>query len=397
MDTTKFSINRSIVKSIALKMVTSECHQSLKLCFIAAGNTPHSSRWINFFYNHGHEVHWVSLSPFTEMIGDGIKTYEFDPKGFKINKFFRLPYAISKIRGLVKRINPDLMHIHSVGTYGLLGSVAGFHPVFVTAWGSDVLFAGRSFLKGLFVKHTLYNSELITCDAEHMKQAMIDMGVCEEKIMTIYFGTDTEKFFPREKSNALRRSLGINGKPMVISIRNLEALYDVETLLRAAPLVLEHVPDAIFVVGGDGRQRHFLEGLAGSLGIGKSVVFTGPIPNDKLPEYFSSADVYVSTSLSDAGLAASTAEAMACGIPVVVTDSGENNLWVEEGKGGFLVPVKHPYAMAERITYLLQNSFEANRFGLYNRTVIEKRDNYYVEMAKMENIYRKIAEEHGKG
>jgi glycosyltransferase involved in cell wall biosynthesis len=107
-------------------------------------------------------------------------------------------------------------------------------------------------------------------------------------------------------------------------------------------------------------------------------------------------DVYVSTSLSDAGIAASTAEAMACGLPVIVTDVADNRDWVEDGDNGFVIPVKSPKLLAEKIIYLLKNENIRKKFGKSGRKIIEERNNYYKEMEKMENIYEKLMERHKK-
>jgi len=84
---------------------------------------------------------------------------------------------------------------------------------------------------------------------------------------------------------------------------------------------------------------------------------------------------------------------MACGLPAIVTDSAENRAWVENGTGGFVVPVGSPEALAEKILYLAERPEERSRFGVHNRRVIEERNNYYVEMQKMERLYATVAEE----
>lgn len=151
--------------------------------------------------------------------------------------------------------------------------------------------------------------------------------------------------------------------------------------------MLSNIPDAKFIIAGDGEQRDYLENLAMSLGVSDSIKFTGRIPNDELPRYIASSEIYVSTSLSDAGLAASTAEAMACELPVVITDFGNNRDWVKDGEGGFIIPTKNPAILAEQIVYLLQNQDVRKRFGKINRGVIEERNNYEKEMKLMEDIY----------
>jgi glycosyltransferase involved in cell wall biosynthesis len=104
--------------------------------------------------------------------------------------------------------------------------------------------------------------------------------------------------------------------------------------------LLKEVPEAKFLLIEKGSQEEMLKGLAQSLGISDSVKFVGWVTPDELPHYLSSADIYVSTSLSDAGLASSTAEAMACGLPVIITDFGDNRSWIKDEENGFLIPLK---------------------------------------------------------
>jgi glycosyltransferase involved in cell wall biosynthesis len=153
-------------------------------------------------------------------------------------------------------------------------------------------------------------------------------------------------------------------------------------------MVLKEIPEAKFLVVGGGSQEAKLQEQAKSLGISQNVKFTGRIPNDELPEYLNSADIYVSTSLSDAGLASSTAEAMACGLPVIITDFGDNKKWVEDGTNGFLVPLRNPQVLASKIIQLIRNKEIRDRFGRINRQIIEERNDWQKEMRKIEELYQ---------
>jgi glycosyltransferase involved in cell wall biosynthesis len=364
-----------------------------KICFLATGDSIHSFRWAHFFARRGHETHWISLTPFLKTPEEPVHRYEMPNHPWEWVQILR---SIGLAKKLLRRIQPDILHLHSAGRHGVLGAMTGFHPCVVTAWGSEVLIAAKSRLMKPLVKWVFRRADLVTCDAEHMRQAMIQLGVDQEKIRIIYFGTDVEKFQPRPAREELRRELGAAESSLVISIRSLEPIYDVETLIRAIPSVLQSVPSAVFVIGGEGSEKEKLVRLAGELGIVPQVRFVGQLPNERLPEYLNAADLYVSTSLSDAGLAASTAEAMACGLPVIVTDSAENKLWVREGEGGFVIPAKNPRILAEKMIALLQNRATGEKWGNFNRRVIQQRNNYYLEMEKMEKLYESLAEQHGK-
>ena len=367
----------------------------MKICFLAPSNSVHSYRWIRFFVERGHDVHWLSLYRLSlDEYGLNLSSvrnlsyYETNPP---LTNIFRIFPAVKWLRGLLKDINPDLLHVHSVGIYGLVATMSGFHPLIATAWGSDVLVGGRSRIKRPFVKYILNRADLITCDADHMIDAMVKLGADKSKMWIIYFGIDTNRFQPAGKDEALMAQLGIAGSQAVISLRNFYPIYDIESLIRAIPLVLKAVPDAKFVIVGSGPEEENIKRLSLSLDVTGSIRFTGQILNTDLPKYLNSADVYVSTSLSDAGIAASTAEAMACGLPVVITDSGENGEWIKDGEGGFLVPVKSLEALAEKIVRLFKDDGFRTAAGAANRKTIMEKNDYYKEMAKMEKICEEIA------
>ena len=224
-----------------------------------------------------------------------------------------------------------------------------------------------------------------------MREAMTKLGANLQQIKHIYFGVDTQKFNPRERSEKLRRELGVLDSPMIISLRNLESIYDIESLVKSVPLVLKDASEAKFVIAGKGSEEATLKKLAESLGISDSIRFVGFIPNDEIPQYLASADIYVCTSLSDSGLATSTKEAMACGLPVVITDIEVNKEWIEDGKNGFLVPTKDPESLAEKIITLLRNEEIRMRFRKIGRKMVKEKFEYNREMEKMEKLYKELS------
>ena len=144
------------------------------------------------------------------------------------------------------------------------------------------------------------------------------------------------------------------------------------------------------MIAGDGYLKDQLVKLTEDLGASGYTQFVGRISHDKLPEFYNRASVYVSTSLSDSGLSMSTAEAMACGLPVIITDISDNIHWVENYQGGFVIPIKNPKLLAEKIIYLLEHETERKSFGAMNRRVVEERNSYLGEMAKVQTLYNNL-------
>jgi len=359
----------------------------MKLCFLAGANSIHSKRWIIYFAERGHQVYWLSL---------GIRIDEVinNTKFFLLKKFFFKPlrplfYTIC-LKKILSEIKPNILHVHQVWIDGVIGALSGFHPLVITPWGSDVLIGPKSKLKKPLIKFALKKADLITCDGENTKTAIMNLGIPSQKIEIICFGVDIEKFRPEAKDGDLKSRLNVNNSPIVISLKYLEPIYDLETLIRAIPVVLKEIPSTKFIIAGEGGEKEKLINLAKSLKVLEVTRFIGKIPGDKVPLYLNFADVYVSTSLSESGLAASTAEAMACGLPVINTDVGDARLWIKDGQGGFIIPIKNPRILSEKIIYLLKNDKERFKFGEMNRKIIEEKNNYYKEMDKMEEIYKEL-------
>lgn len=177
---------------------------------------------------------------------------------------------------------------------------------------------------------------------------------------------------------------------LVISTKPLRSESDIGTLIKAVPHILKEVPEARFIIIGDGGQKESLINLAKSLKVSEVIDFVGNVSSDKIPWLLNSADVFVNTSLIDTGLAASTAEAMACGLPIVVSDSGDNKLWIKNGINGFIFPLRDFEALAEEIICLLKNEYLRKKVCKTNREMIMETNDYHKEMDKMEKIYETI-------
>ena len=367
----------------------------MRICYVAPVSI-HTKRWMKYFADAGHEVHLITSDRVRSNDIENVKLHllkRFGPKIRSINYFINTLPLMLQFKKLIKHVDPDIIHAHYIMETTLLGAASGFHPFVVTAWGSDVLIAPqKSKLSMWMAKYMLKRADLITTDGEHLKKPLMRLGGDPQKIKIIYFGVDTQQFAPSQKGKRLSKELGVHNSPTIISLRRLEPIYNVESLIQAVPLVLKEVPEAKFLVIDKGSEEVKLKQLAESLDVSESVRFLGWIPVDKLPQYIALSDICVSTSLSDAGLASSTAEAMACGLPVIITDFGSNRIWVEDGVNGFLVPLKDPKALALKIIYLLQNKGIRKKFGQFNRQIIEEKNNWEKEMHKMSNLYEKLIE-----
>ena len=365
----------------------------MKICYIANAGSIHTQRWVNYFALKGDAVHIISPGTGGEGYHDNVRFHLLaNPLSQPpiISDYVNALIRVIQIRRLVRKIKPDIIHGHYIKTYGYLAIASRFHPAVLTAWGSDILISSRK--KPLYkylTQYTLKGADLVTCDAEHMRNSLIELGTKPQEIHFIKFGVDIQKFKPALKNDKLMRKLKISNSPTIISVRRLEPLYDIGTLIKSMAIVLKDIPKAKLVLLGEGSQELALKELSISLGIANSIMFVGSVPEDLVPQYLTSADICVSTSLTDAG-PGGIIEAMACELPVITTDFGDNKKWVEDGVNGFIIPPKNYEALSSKIIYLLKHDSARMKFGQINRPIIEERNNWEKEMGKMDELYKKL-------
>jgi L-malate glycosyltransferase len=368
----------------------------MKILFFAPIASIHSKRWIQYFVDKGYEIH--------VLVTDNEKNIDIpnaclhylveNPSRIRLIRYiWKFTVLFSKIRALVREINPDIIHLHWLAIHGYAVAKIGFHPLVATPWGSDLLVVPKKHaIYRYIVKYIIKRSDIFTCDAEHMKEVLVGYGATKKNVHLINFGTDTLKFNPEKKDHSLKTRIGFDADvKLIISLRALKPIYDISTFINAIPEVIRSYTKARFVVVGSGEEEEKLKQLAMNLEISKYVHFAGRLSDEDMQRYTASADIYVSTSLSDGGLAASTAEAMASEVPVVISDFGDNREWVENGKSGFLFPLKDHKRLAEKILYLLNNPDTAKKTAKAGRDIIENKNNWYREMEKVNFLYEHLA------
>ena len=148
-------------------------------------------------------------------------------------------------------------------------------------------------------------------------------------------------------------------RPILLSNRNLEGLYDVEAILRAFALIQLRVPDARLIVAGDGSRRDSLRKLAVDLDL-RNVEFTGACPPERMPELYQQADIFVNASNVD-NMPVSILEAFASGLAVVTTDAGGIPYIVTNERNGLTVSVGDWTRLARKVLALLEHQELAQR------------------------------------
>ncbi|MCW4005725.1 MAG: glycosyltransferase [Candidatus Bathyarchaeota archaeon] len=268
-------------------------------------------------------------------------------------------------RRYVKKSRPDLIignGASGTNPYGLAAAFSNFHPFVVLIWGADVLDeAKNSFVLRTVARFILGRADGVIVDSAVKANAVRQLGY-SKKMWNFPWGLDLDRFSPSVDGSLVRKQLGWEDKTVIISTRNHFPVYGVEDLIRSIPLVIKSCPNARFLIVGHGKLTGSFVNLVSELGVTDYVHFTGRIPNKELPSHLRAAQIYVSTSYSD-GASISMLEAMACGLPVVVSDILPNREWIKHDQNGLLTQIKNPEALAQNLIFCIQNPERRNEMA----------------------------------
>jgi glycosyltransferase involved in cell wall biosynthesis len=189
----------------------------------------------------------------------------------------------------------------------------------------------------------------------------------------------------------IRREYGWSDDDIVvISLRFHRQIYGVGYLIDAIPRILAKNKNVKFLILGEGPLTGMFKARVDSFIKSGHVRFVGAVPHDKVADYLSAADIYVSTSFSD-GTSASLLEAMACSLAPVVTEIPGNMEWVENGANGLLVPVANSEKLTEKILLLANEHKLRKKFQVKAEETARTRVNWRKNMHKLIKIIDEVA------
>lgn len=274
-----------------------------------------------------------------------------------------VPVRIAAHRGRIEKFPPGLERLHGL----MINSVM-----------ADCLVANSSYVRG---------------------QVIALEGVKSEKIVVILNGIGHE--FRLISEDALSRAAsitadrqrfcGVLGIPqqaqILLSVGRLTDQKGHIYLVDAMPYVLEHFPEALVLLAGDGSARQGLEERVLELGIGGAVRFLGT--RSDIPALLAVADLFVLPSISE-GMPNALLEAMGMGVPVLASSLGCVKEVVTHGETGYLVSPGDARALGESIVCLLENMDLRIRLGKAGRELVEKKYTLEQMCESYERIFKQF-------
>jgi glycosyltransferase involved in cell wall biosynthesis len=225
-------------------------------------------------------------------------------------------------------------------------------------------------------------ADAVLVNSKEVWRYAVEVERCkEEKLRLLLNGIDIERY-KEPSTNEFNPQT-----PVVGTVLRLERIKGPEFFVAAANRILAEIPEARFVVVGDGRQRPSLEHNDGVLKLGDRISFLGQRNDvhDILPTF----SVFLLPSLVE-GMSMALLEALAAARPIVATRVGGNKDLIRDGENGLLVPPGDPGEMARAALKLLRYPEWAKRLGQSARTEILNHHSVDQMVQKLEGIYEEL-------
>ncbi|HIH98046.1 MAG TPA: glycosyltransferase family 4 protein [Thermoplasmata archaeon] len=266
----------------------------------------------------------------------------------------------------------DIAHSHSIGGTLLMAqrvakkkSVPHITTIHISFQDLLFYFAKNQRLRNLldfgakaYFRWFMLKCEGVIVPSEFLKRQMEELGDMPH-ISVVPNPTDIEKFSPFCNGLIVKERLGWDEGPFVLHVGRLAQEKNIETLLKAAPIIKKCYPETKFLIVGRGPFEKHLKEMARDV---RDVLFTGFVPESELPLYYAASDVVCGMSaIETQGLA--VIEALSCGKPVVGANSGAIPDIIKEGKNGLLCNPLDPHECAECILQILEDEKRRKKMG----------------------------------
>lgn len=294
---------------------------------------------------------------------------------------------------IIRETGCTIVHTHtSVG--GIIGRLAARlnrTPLIlwtIHGWAFDYPYGGSTRRKFFLMieKYMDRFTDHYVAISENMKEVGVKAGITDNgKTDVIHHGIELKEY----SMQLIRNGMGIknDGDIIIGTAGRLEPQKAVDALIRAVGLVKDRYPRIKLLIVGDGPLRGNLESLAGTLGMGDNIIFTGWKP-DAL-DYIACMDIFCLSSLWE-GFGIVLLEAMSMGKPIVATKVGGVPEIVMEGKGGILVSPRKPDELAAGILHLFGNPEIRKEMGCFNKGRVNTMFGLKTMIEKYEVMYERL-------
>ncbi len=363
-----------------------------RIIYFSMGYSPHDHRFLSALAQTEHEIHFVQLEKAdNENLPAEIHLVDWEGRARDF-RWRDVPSYVRSLKRVISKTQPDILHAGPIQTIGLIAVLTKFRPLLLMSWGFDLMEdVYRSAWWKFITQYVLRNSTFFISDAQVTRNKAVEYGMNPDRTIVFPWGVDLEHFSPTPTVRAQHTLSGTRAAPLrLFCNRSWEPRYGVDVLAEAFVLAAKSKPNLRLHLLAGGSQEAVIRDILTKGGVIDQVEFKGYIPQKDLPRHYNEADVYISPSHVD-GSSVSLMEAMACGLPCLISDIPANKEWVREGENGWLFPDGDAGALAEKILHATENRDTLDEIGANARHVAEARADWLKNFQKLLEAYELTA------
>lgn len=360
----------------------------MKVLLLSDTHSEHTEKWALGLADANIEVGLFSFNKASyEWYNHKNITVFFEPEK-RINaestltKLSYLKY-VSILKKIIKHFQPDVLHAHYATSYGLVGALTDFHPFAISAWGTDVMrFPDKNFVAKSILKFNFKKADVLCATSKTIEDYI--SKITKKPVSIIPFGISLEKFKNKEVTSLFSENDFVIG-----SIKNLEKIYNAHVLIKAFANLNKKYSHLKLLIVGKGSEEENLKKLCEGLGISNRVIFTGRISHSEVNNYYNMLNVLVNVSEYES-FGVSVVEAMACEIPVIVSNVGGLKEVVKDDSVGLKVSVGSVEELEYALEQLIDNGTLRKRLAANGRKYVEENYDWQNNLSDMIKIYNQL-------
>lgn len=376
----------------------------MKIIYFSKNYTPHDHRFLFSLSKTKHEIFFLHLEATTRQTEDRPVPKNIQQilwaggqRDFRWRDVPRLTFDLQRV---IREIKPDLIHAGPIQNCAFLVALSGFRHLLAMSWGYDlVMDADKNAWMRWVTRYTLKRAAFFTSDANVSRDKAVAFGMNPEKTVIFPWGVDIEHFAPKKTD---RRRQTVDGKKRstvrgqrskgitLFCSRTWESIYGVDVLAKAFVKVASVNPDVNLILLGGGSQGGLIRQILMNGMVMERVHFGGQMGQRDLPRWYHMADIYISPSRVD-GSSVTLMEALACGLPCLVSDIPGNKEWIQDGVNGWTFRDGDVDNLAEKILFAIKNRKLFKKIGEAARKTAEQKADWKKNFGKLLQAYDVVA------
>ena len=360
----------------------------MRIIYFSKSYTPHDYRFLSSLSKTKHEIFYLRLESNKRQIEDRpvpSKIQQILWAGGKHEFRWRdIPRLTFDLRRLTREIKPDLIHAGPIQNCAFIAALSGFRPILTMSWGYDLVQdAERNSWMKRITTYVLRNSAFFISDAKVSRDKAIAFGMNPERTVIFPWGVDIDHFTQKTFKRSSVQTFTL------FCSRTWESIYGVDVLAKAFVKVAALNPKVNLILLGGGSQGAKIRQILMSSGVLDRVHFGGHVTQVDLPRWYHMADLYISPSHVD-GSSVSLMEALASGLPCLVSDIPGNREWIVDGENGWLFRDGDADDLVEKILYAIKNRKSFKKIGESARKTAEQKADWKKNFGKLLEAYDSV-------